>query len=137
MSLMLVHPFPPTTPSPPHLSPNHRYQGHHGPLPSPEGCGPSPLMGEYARGRGTQGRPKQWETQAVRFMSLFVLALTTHQHWRRCENEATRRCGGPINNTEGPNDNAEGPMTIRRAHLRCRGPVYDAKDSPTQQRAHQ
>src|SRR6266702_4148248 len=66
MWVILVHPFPRTMSSPPHLSPIHGSQGHQVPLPSPEGCGPSPLMGEYARGRGTKGRPKKWETQAVR-----------------------------------------------------------------------
>ena len=68
--------------------------------------------------------------------SLCFGADNTGQQWHRCKNEATRWCGGPIDNTEGPKDNVEGPMMIQRAHLQCRGPVYNAKDPPTQWRAH-
>src|SRR6266699_3484446 len=89
MWLMLVHPFPPTTSSPPHLSPNHGSQDHQVPLPSPEGCGPSPLIGKYARGRGTKGDPgdvsrKRAMTKVVaRFITLFVLALTSRSTQQR------------------------------------------------------
>src|SRR6266446_822241 len=113
MSLMLVHPFPPTTSSPPHLSPNHGSQDHQVPLPSPEGCGPSPLIGEYARGRGTKGDPggasrKRATTKVVaRFISLFVWALTTH---------ANTGAGAKPR----PHDDVEGPSTTRRAQMTTR-----------------
>ena len=91
-------------------------------------------------GKRNQGRPRRCimktsdnESHRSFHFSLCLGTDDTRQHWRRCKTEATRRCGGPIDNTEGPNDNAEGPndnaegpMTIQRACLQCGGPVYGA-----------
>src|SRR6266540_4459474 len=97
MWLMLVHPFPPTMPSPPHLSPNHRSQGHQVPLPSPEGCGPSLSIDP-----GGVSQKRAMTFVIACFISLFVLVLTT---------QANSGTGAKMR----PHDDVEGPSTTRRA----------------------
>src|SRR6266700_8132733 len=93
------------------------------------------INGQICEGKRNQGETqevgdpggasrKRATTKVVaRFICLFVLALTT---------QANTVAGAKTR----PHDDAQGPSTARRAHLRCGGPVYDAKDPPTQRRAH-
>src|SRR6266700_8259426 len=91
---------------------------------------------EEPRGDPRSGRPRRCVTKTSDdfrlrsfHLSLCFGADNTSQHCRRCKNEATRRCGGPI-------DSTEGPSKMRRTRLRCEGPADSAEGPSMMQTTH-
>jgi len=142
-----THPTITTSPLPPQIAPNCGAPPNQVPLPSPEGCGPSPSMDEYARGRRNQGETqevgdpgasrKRTTTQVVTrfsfFSYIFPLKLGQQRHRRahttigRLIDNATdhdpQRPGQRTAAVENPNAEVYNPTTTKRMRRKARNPT--------------